>query len=687
MKSTLKKIMAMMIAGLMLIVAAPLKANAETGNNFEYKVSNGQATIVGCNYINGKVTIPDTLSGYPVTRLEKDLFFGECDEPELTSITIPASVTSIPDNLFESCGILESINVDAGNPAYASEKGVLFNKSKTELIQYPQGKKGSSFTIPNSVTNIGDGAFNGCYDLETITIPDSITSIGAGAFDGTSWYNGHKGLIYAGKMVYGYKEETPVNKAIVLKPGTIGIVTGAFAGCDGVASITVPASVTNLADGAFESCHAQRVFINEENPALTIEDGVLFNKSKTDLIQYIAGRKGSSYTIQANVTRIRDKAFSGCDGLKSITIPDSVKSIGDEAFSGCDGLTSITIPANIKSIGVEAFFYCTGLKSITISDSVKSIGDEAFSNCRGLKSITIPASVKSIGDEAFSDCYALKSITIPASVKSIGDEAFSGCQSLTSITIPNGVESIGDSAFGNCWGLTNITIPDSVVSIEDRAFYETPWLDNQPDGLIYAGKVAYRYKGYMPNDTVIVLKHGTKSIAGGAFLPEGNVNENPGLFGVSIPNTVTNIGSRAFSGCINLNNVTIPKSVVSIGDQAFVGCTGLKSVTIPKSVVSIGEQAFGFDDYGFYEGKITDFTINCFANSAGQRYAKENRFTYNILPASAAARDPAVTAGNSGMGNRITVTAVIFLTMLVFLALAVTAVFIITKKKKKNKMT
>ena len=160
------------------------------------------------------------------------------------------------------------------------------------------------------------------------------------------------------------------------------------------------------------------------------------------------------------------------------------------------------------------------------------------------------------------------------SVTSIGKEAFSGCSALTSVTIGNSVTSIGERAFYDCHKLTSITIGNSVTSIGSDAFNNTAWYNNQPDGLVYAGKVAYKYKGTKSAYTVISILEGTLGIAGSAFQYCAN------LTGVIIPNSVTSIGSDAFFDCANLTGVTIPNSVTSIGERAFSGCSGLTSIIV-----------------------------------------------------------------------------------------------------------
>ena len=183
-----------------------------------------------------------------------------------------------------------------------------------------------------------------------------------------------------------------------------------------------------------------------------------------------------------------------------------VSTIGDRAFTWCSGLTSVVIPNSVISIGHEAFSGCSGLTSVVIGNGVTSIGDYAFDSCSGLTSVTIPNSVTSIGESAFDNCGSLSSVTIGNSVTSIGNSAFNLCTKLRSICIPNSVTSIGDFAFEYCNDLQYIDIPNNLIYIGVHALDGTAWFINQPEGLVYAGKIAYKYHGKCPRTLLLRLK-------------------------------------------------------------------------------------------------------------------------------------------------------------------------------------
>ena len=185
----------------------------------------------------------------------------------------------------------------------------------------------------------------------------------------------------------------------------------------------------------------------------------------------------------------------------------------------------------------------------------------------------------------YSQRESIKKVIIENGVTNIGDYAFMNCFALTSITIPNSVTTIGHCVFLNCSSLASIISLNSVTNIGYRTFEGTKWYEDQPDGLVYAGLLLYKYKGTMPVNTKIVVKEGTKKILDSAF------SGCSGLTSITIPSSVTSIGGAAFSDCSGLKSVEIPESVTSIGENAFFN-SGLTSVTIPNSMTSIGNRTF-----------------------------------------------------------------------------------------------
>ena len=224
------------------------------------------------------------------------------------------------------------------------------------------------------------------------------------------------------------------------------------------------------------------------------------------------------------------------------------------------------------NIGSDAFAYCQNLTSVTIGSGVASIGERAFADCNNLVSVTLNSdsvvSASRTNSTSMNTIFGeqVKTYIIGDSVNSIGNYAFNHCTGLTSIIISDSVTSIGSNAFSGCSSLTSIINGNGVTSIGSNAFKGAAWYDNQPDGLIYIGKVAYMYKGEMAPNTHITIEDGTTEIASNAF------NGYDALSSIDIPNSVIKIGEYAFSGCDSLSTITIPNSLTTIEKCAFRNC-------------------------------------------------------------------------------------------------------------------
>ena len=369
---TLKPTMRSFIISTLLLLALILSATA-TAHDFEvdgiyYNINGNEAAVtfrgLHCNSFyneySGSVVIPATVTNngttYPVTSIDT-LAFYYCSE--LTSIDFPNSITEIGQQAFGNCPGLTGIVVESGNPRYDSRNNcnAIIETASNTLIA---GCKNT--TIPNSVTAIGNFAFEGCTGLTSIEIPNSVTSIG--------WY--------------------------------------AFYSCEGLTGIDIPNSVTDVGVGAFDWCTGlANIVVESGNPRYDSRNNC--NAIiETAFNELIVGCKNT--TIPNSVTAIGDYAFNGCHGLTSIDIPNSVTKIGEGTFDSCTGLTSINIGNSVTTIGDWAFNKCSGLTSIDLPNSVIEIGECAFSYCSGLTSIVIPNSVTSIGNEAFKSCWGLSDV-------------------------------------------------------------------------------------------------------------------------------------------------------------------------------------------------------------------------------------------------------------------------------------
>mgnify|MGYP002856272169 CR=1 FL=1 len=336
-----------------------------------------------------------------------------------------------------------------------------------------------------------------------------------------------------------------------------------------------------------------------------------------------SGKVTVPYSVEGfTVVEAEDLAFSGCSNISSISLPSGLTKIGGYAFNSCGSLKEVSLPSGLTEIGNGAFQDCTSLKSFSCPSNLTRIGDWAFNRCESLESFSGGSNLKEIGEWAFSDCTSLKTFSCPSNLTKIEDYTFFGCESLESFSGGSNLKEIGEWAFSNCTSLKTITNISNLEYIGNYAFDYTPWNDMLPSGMIYLGKVAYKFKdpGTMAEGTQLEIKEGTTCITDYAFISCSK------LISVSIPKSVTSIGNNPFEYCTNLvsievdasnkvydsrnncnaiihtatnclitgcSSTVIPTTVKSIGYGAFDG-NDIKSITIPDNIDSLASYSFGY---------------------------------------------------------------------------------------------
>lgn len=424
----------------------------------------------------------------------------------------------------------------------------------------------------------------------------------------------------------------------------------AFSKCDSLVNITIPNGVKSIGDSTFFDCpNLKKVSISDSVKSIG-EDAFFY------CINLLEVKLGKS------ITKIGNAAFFNCTSLTNIIIPNSVTSIGESTFEECHNLTSITIPDGIANLRDATFHNCSNLMSVTIGKSVTSIGYSTFGGCYSLVDINVDSNNKNYASQdgvlfnkdkteliEYPVGNTRTSYIISNSVTSIREYAFSGCSSLTNVTIPNSVTSIGYGAFGYCSSLTSITIGKGVTNIEYYSMFEG--CDNLTDINVDSNNKNYssQYGVLFNKDKTELIKYPVGNTRTSYAIPNGvtNIEDyafawNDSLIKITMPDSVKNIGNSAFRWCLKLNNISLPDNGIKIGELAFLDCLNLKSVVIPKTA-TIGNCAFGYFNTifneqgqpvgggGIWKDDNFDFKIKCYLNTAGEKYAINNGFDYELL--------------------------------------------------------
>ena len=462
---------------------------------------------------------------------------------------------------FESGGIYYNYKEFSDSEVYVTHNGTPYSgNSYSGHVKIPKTVTYNSKMY--RVTEIGQQAFKSCKKLISVEIPESVTKIGNGAFDysGLSSVNIPNSVTIIENNAFSSTQLTSIRI-----PGNATQWERAFAGCSKLTTVIIESGIKKIEKGAFANC--------------------------TGL---------TSVSIPNSVTVISESAFSSCTALTSIDIPNSVTEISSTAFSGCKSLIHISIPEKITGIGTSAFSDCTALSSITFPSTLTGIGDNCFEGCTGLTTVDIPATVSYIGHTSFKDCTKLTSVSIPDGVTGIiGREAFSGCVKLSSITIPQNLEGVRANAFSGCLNLksvtwnardcsfsrdnvfptsviTSFTFGDNVEKIPEGICEDMEKLTSVtiPESVTSIGKEAF--KNCTELTSVVWKARKCANFSNSAYSPQ--FNTCPNITSFTFGENVEKIPAYLCSGITQISEISIPESVTYMGRAAFKECPGITSV-------------------------------------------------------------------------------------------------------------
>ena len=572
----------------------------------------GNGAFFSCDSLTS-VTIPEG-----VTSIGESTFY-YCED--LTSVTIPGSVTSIGEDAFNSCFSLTSVTIPEGVTSIGDFSfktctaltTVILPNSVTSIGRYAFSGCRSlmTITIPDGITQIADSVFSDCSSLMNIEIPDSVTRIGAGAFKNCSSLTSVT-IPEGVTSIFDYTFEGCSSLTTVTIPSKVMNIGKRAFFLSGLTSVTLPKWVESVGNKAFSNCDGlTEINVAEGNSVYSSENGVMFNKAKTTLLAYPAGKTEAEYCIPDTVTSIGDSAFFGCNNMKSITLSDRIVKVDSSAFGECDGLLDITV-CNLEceiavgnTLGLPDLAYVHGYAGSTAESFANDYGyyfvdienpvpQQMSGNCgdavtwqydRESRTLTISGSgamddyseyqneqsvippwchvkMTSNGVKWVKRKFYIQSLVVEPGVTYLGSYAFSNCMYLENVTISETVTCIGEAAFLGCNGLPAVTIPFGVTEIGKDAFAAC-WILSE-----------------------VMLSDSVTSIGNGAFQDCVNLTE------VTLSTGLTSIGANAFDDDINLKNITIPASVTSIGDHAFFQCTHLKAVYFMGDAPKLGWDVF-----------------------------------------------------------------------------------------------
>lgn len=575
---------------------------------------------------------------------------------DITSVTIPEGVKYINYGAFQQCTSLKNImlpnslvriNASAFKECTSLSALSLGEGLKTIDSEVFKGCVGlKKVALPSKLETLESGAFEDCSNLENVTFPNTLTTADESAFYETKWYNNIKDgtALYYGSVFNGFKGYNTC------------LYTGStFTVKDGTKTVDLSGDIGKITKFVFPNTLKSFTMSN------------VYNDS---------GYKLTSLALPESVDYVM---ITNQSDLKNLTLPTTAK-LGYNCFEYCSALETLTVPKGNTRLETS-LGGCSSLKKVVLADDTVELGNCALGYSDSLTTVDLK-NVRIIGSDAFWHCPSIQKITIPDTVTTICNMAFADCSNLTTVTGGKNVKILENAAFSNCTKLTSIgNIGQNLKNLGCIVFENTKWFENQKDGIVYLGKIAYCYKGNMPKNTTLTFKNGTYAVSS-EFISEHNSAthfEQPNLVKVVLPKSCKFIGSDAFLNCTNLKSIdlggaeiaeneafvsnacetiTLPSTMRIIGDDsftskvlktvnlndglqaigegAFFSYGKIKNMTVPASVTYIGEYAIGYyppdpDNPFVLSEVIPNFVIYGTSGTEAQTYADRNGIQFNSI--------------------------------------------------------
>lgn len=534
----------------------------------------------------------------------------------ITSVIIPAQITSIGLGAFKGCTNLAAITIPYVGQSASSNKffGYIFgalaylNQGSTTYV--PSGLK----TVTLLSGNIPDNAFYGCENIVTFHLPANCTVIGNHAFKycaGVTGINMPDNLAAIGTGAF--SNCTSLEFMDLSNTAVTEIPKDAFANCTDLLEITLHQNTVQIGESAFAGSLSLEL-VNNLGAALSLIDASAFsgcialeriNLANTGVLKISASTFSGcaalvSVTLPSSLQQIENSAFYGCTALQSIVIPNTVRTFGSTIFSGCIKLQTITLPfTNANYIALFSGLRTDLTINFTAASGYTDLSDGRFSGFDGsaaaslpkLVAINLPDNLQTIGTSAFSGCNGLTAIGIPSTVTLLGDKVFENCTALRTVTFVaiSALGTLGAQVFKGCTGLVSITIPDSVTAMGNNLF------EGSGIQTITAPMRSIDYQnilsGFENDLTLIFTATGVLTLPDNSFADFNGTSGRPNLKSITLPN-LTAIGDNAFKNCTGLTAITVPATVTTLGASCFEG-SGLTGIDLTLTeITQIPDGAF-----------------------------------------------------------------------------------------------